>query len=163
MSSLTHRRTSAMIIATVAALAVTTTLTVSSATAAGARPRGPTGSVTTAEPAEQTLLRWINDTRAVIGVGPVVVDGYLDAYARGHAVAMAQAGQLFHSDIGSLLGPYGAVVENVAYASDAASAHAAFLASGFHYENIVDPGSHRVGIGLQAGGPWMFAVYVFAD
>ena len=97
-----------------------------------------------------------------VGAPPVARDGGLDAYARSHATAVAQAGTLFHSDITALLGVYTAAVENVRYAADPASVHAQFLTSAFHYQNLTHPGYRWVGIGAVDTGGTIFAVYVFA-
>ena len=115
------------------------------------------------DPPEAQLFELVNDARARAGVAGVARDPYLDAYARRHAAAVAHAGQLFHSDLSSLLALYTAVAENVAYGGDAGAAHAAFLRSAPHHHNIVYPGYHRVGIGAQPSGGRLFAVYVFAD
>jgi uncharacterized protein YkwD len=144
---------------TIAALAAVTT-------GAGATPSAGTNqraSEAAADPgAEEHLLVFINSARGAVGAPAVTRDGDLDAYARRHAVAVAQAGTLFHSDISALLGVYTAVAENVGYGPDPASVHAQFVASPFHYQNLTDPGYRRVGIGVVHIGGATFAVYVFA-
>jgi uncharacterized protein YkwD len=76
---------------------------------------------------------------------------------------MAEQGFLEHSDIGSLLGPWSRVGENVAQNWSVTAAHNALVASPGHYGNLTSPNFTHIGVGvwIEPNGK-LWTTHVFA-
>ena len=99
------------------------------------------------------LLHRLNDERSARGLGPLQWDGTLANYAAAWSRDMSQHG-FRHSNIGSLLGPYNFVGENIAKGSRGVTAgalHNAWMHSDGHRENILGRAYTRVGVGAYCG------------
>lgn len=111
-------------------------------------------------PMAADLLVRLNQERAARGVGPLAWDGSLAGYASMWSADMSVHG-FRHSNIGSLLGPYNFVGENIAMGSrgvTAGSLHNAWMHSDGHRANMLNPGFTRVGIGAYCapnGSLWL--------
>lgn len=98
---------------------------------------------------EDEFVAKINDLRASQGLGQLQVHDQLTAKARDWAATMAEAGDIWHSNL-----PDGITVqwrrlgENVGMGGTVDALHQAFIDSPSHYENLVDPGFRYVGIGV---------------
>jgi hypothetical protein len=91
----------------------------------------------------------INAVRASRGIGPLAVDGQLSAVARSWAQAMSASGTLQHNPaLGSQVGGWRTLGENVGTGSSLDSIEAAFEGSPHHLENMVDPAFNAVGVGV---------------
>ncbi|MBI3385816.1 CvpA family protein [Candidatus Gottesmanbacteria bacterium] len=117
--------------------------------------------LTVDEAAEAKMLTLVNSERAKAGVGPPVVDSKLTAVARAHSMDMFVRHYFSHvtpdgQDLGARLAAggvsYAYAGENIAYAPDVDAAHQGLMNSPEHKKNILDPGFHRVGIGIVNGG-----------
>lgn len=114
---------------------------------------------------ENEFVTRINALRADHGLGTLQIHGQLTAKARDWAETMAEAGQIWHSNL-----PDGVTVqwkrlgENVGMGGTVDALHQAFIDSPSHYENLVDPGFRYVGIGvfLDADGT-VFVSEVFME
>lgn len=127
----------------------------------------PTTTTTTAAggfvgSAENEFASSINSYRSSNGLPAISRNGSLDSYARSWAQHMAANGGLSHSDIGSLLGQWSAVGENVGVGHSVSSLFGAFVDSPDHKSNIVGEFTH-VGIGVykDADGA-LWTTHVFA-
>lgn len=112
--------------------------------------------------AEWDFFSRTNAERSRIGVGALRRDGSLDAYAREHAVQMMNAGRIYHSEIGVLLGGWWTVGENVGVGPAVAPIHQALLDSPPHYANISHSPFTAMGVGVVAdaqGRIWTVHVY----
>jgi uncharacterized protein YkwD len=119
------------------------------------------------------LVSAINGARAANGLQALDVDVRLSTAARGQSIYLASAGMLDHS------GPDGASVstrlarqgfhghmvgENLAAGMGPAATVSAWLASPGHRENLLEPGYHRLGVGVAMGSlDGMDAPFVTAD
>lgn len=112
--------------------------------------------------AEEQFLALTNQVRASVGVGGLIRLPALDNYARAHAVWMAQTGLLQHSNINSLLGPYGAVAENISYGWTVESMEQGLAASPPHFANMTNPGLPYVGVGVVWADGVLWTVHVYA-
>jgi uncharacterized protein YkwD len=114
--------------------------------------------------AAASFLALTNQARAEVGVAPLQLDGSLSAYARNHAMAMAAAGHLYHSEIKSLLGPWSLVGENVGVGPTVNAIQNALLASPSHYQNLSDAAFSSMGIAvfIDSAGR-MYTVHVFGN
>ncbi len=113
----------------------------------------PSGSSKLGQMAGDLLTR-LNQERAARGIGPLQWDGRLAGYASIWSANMSGHG-FRHSNIGSLLGPYNFVGENIAMGSrgvTAGSLHNAWMHSDGHRANILNRGFTRVGIGAYCAG-----------
>ena len=64
---------------------------------------------------------------------------------------MGSSSDLYHSNIGSLLGPYDYIGENIATGSagvPASALHVGWMHSQDHRDNILSPGFQNVGVGV---------------
>jgi uncharacterized protein YkwD len=109
--------------------------------------------------AEDAALLLTNQLRASRGLGPVVPDATMTAFAQSWSVTMSQSG-FRHSG-----GPY---AENVGWYSGASSPeaaalglHDAFLASPSHLANMVNPAWTTVGVGIHTDGTSWYITLVF--
>jgi uncharacterized protein YkwD len=112
--------------------------------------------------AEEQFLAMTNQVRASVGVGPLVRLPALDDYARGHALWMAQTGLLQHSNIGALLGPYGAVAENISMGYTVESMEGGLAASPPHFANMTNAGLPYTGVGVVWSDGVLWTVHVYA-
>jgi uncharacterized protein YkwD len=121
------------------------------------------GAADAASPDGQSFLL-LNGVRADLGLPGLRYDTGLSAYAIAHAQAMAQAGSLYHSSIGSLLGhPWSNVGENVGVGGSVYQIHVALVYSPGHYANMTNPAFTAVGVGVAADASGrLFICHVFA-
>jgi uncharacterized protein YkwD len=111
---------------------------------------------------EDAFWQLTNATRASIGAGALRFDAGLQAYARQQAHAMADAGQIFHSNISNLLGAWSLVGENVGVGPSVGAINNALIASPGHYRNISDPAFTAMGVGVVIDGAGrVFTAHVF--
>jgi uncharacterized protein YkwD len=114
-------------------------------------------------PAEDEFVNLTNSARAAVGLASLQTDAGLHDYAVNQALAMAAAGQIYHSDISVLLGAWYTVGENVGVGPAVGPIQAALLASPGHYANIVHGAYTVMGVGVvvdAAGRVW--TAHVFA-
>jgi hypothetical protein len=110
---------------------------------------------------EVELIELINSERAQAGLDQLIPSEQLSQVARGHSMDMA-TNQFFshHSpttgDLGSRLRssaiPYRRAGENIALDHSVGEAHQAFMSSPHHRENVLDPSSTHVGVGIVQAG-----------
>ena len=95
----------------------------------------------------------VNDSRAAYGLAGLETDAELQAVARRHADRMAERGAIYHSgDLGGRLSwGWWAWGENVGHGSSVGRLHSAFISSGSHRANILDPSFNYVGVGVAFG------------
>lgn len=112
--------------------------------------------------AENEFASSINSYRDSNGLPALSRNGSLDSYARSWAEQMAANGGLSHSDVGSLLGQWSAVGENIGVGYSVGSLFGAFVDSPDHQSNIVGDFTH-VGIGVyQDADGALWTTHVFA-
>lgn len=112
--------------------------------------------------AENEFASSINSYRSSDGLPALSRSGSLDSYARSWAEQMAANGGLSHSDVGSLLGQWGAVGENIGVGYSVSALFGAFVDSPDHHSNIVGDFTH-VGIGVyQDADGALWTTHVFA-
>ncbi len=106
------------------------------------------------------LMTRLNQERALRGLHALTWDSSLATYAAGWSKNMALYG-FRHSNIGSLLGPYNFIGENIAMGGPGTTAgalHNAWMNSPGHRSNILAPGFTRIGIGVYCssdGSMWL--------
>lgn len=112
--------------------------------------------------AESDFASRINSLRSSEGLAGLQRSGSLDSYARDWAKQMGQSGSLAHSNIGSLLGPWGAVGENVGVGGSVSVIFDALVGSSGHHDNMVGDWTHMgVGVWRDAEGAlWTCHVFV---
>ena len=123
--------------------------------------------------AEAALLSLVNQVRRHHRLPPLIMDASLRQAARSHSRDMASRGFIGHGSAGGtsfadrLAGFVSAgtfVGENVTLARSAEQAHSAFVASGAHLRNILEPRFRRVGIGVAGAGELgLFITQDFAE
>lgn len=114
---------------------------------------------------EAEFVGLINSLRAEHGLTQLEIHGELVSKAREWARTMAEAGDIFHSNL-----PDGITVrwkklgENVGMGGTVSSLNQAFIASPSHFENLVDPEFRQLGVGvfLDADGT-IFVSEVFME
>ena len=159
---------------------VATTTTAAATTTTTAPPPPPPPPTTTAPPPPATTSTTsagggfnssheadfrarINGLRSGVGVAALAGDGGLDGYARNWAQHMAQTGDFSHSDIGSLLGPWSTVGENIAWGYSVESMFNGLVGSSGHYGNMVNPSFTHFGVGVWvAADGRIWTAHVFA-
>ncbi len=104
------------------------------------------------------LFARLNDERRARGLPSLRWNGTLATYASNWSRMMASS-SMHHSDIGSLLGSFDYVGENIAYGHGApeSSLHVAWMQSQDHRDNMLSPGFTDVGIGMYCaadGSMW---------
>jgi uncharacterized protein YkwD len=153
---------------TTTAAPITTTTTAAMVTTAPPTTTTTTVPATTAAagsfsaPAESDFISKINALRSSVGVAGLASNAELNNYARWWAKQMADSGNFSHSDIGSLLGPWSTVGENIGYGPSVTSVFNALVASPGHYNNMVDPRFTSVGVGAyvdSTGRIWTAHVF----
>lgn len=98
---------------------------------------------------ESEFVAMINDLRQSEGLGTLEVHEQLTAKARDWSHTMAEAGEIWHSEL-----PDGITVnwkrlgENVGMGGSVEALHQAFIDSPGHYQNLIDPGFRHVGLGV---------------
>lgn len=98
---------------------------------------------------ESEFVTMINDLRQSEGLGTLEVHEQLTAKARDWSHTMADAGEIWHSEL-----PDGITVnwkrlgENVGMGGSVEALNQAFIDSPGHYENLIDPGFRHVGLGV---------------
>jgi uncharacterized protein YkwD len=122
--------------------------------------------------AENELLEWANQNRALAGVPPLRMEESLREAARAHARRMVQSGQLEHQLSGepSLLERIAEVSplkmdragENIAYATCALSANDVLMRSTPHRENLLDRGFNVAGVAAIWSKGRLYVVEDFA-
>ncbi len=122
-------------------------------------------------PAEQEILRLLNQERHARGLGTLVADERLQRAARKHSALMASLGQVEHRMDGeprlSVRLDEQAVRfdmsgENVARTSSPERAHTALMNSPGHRANILDPSFNAVGIGVVKMSDGIYVTQDFA-
>lgn len=101
------------------------------------------------------LVALANKVREAEGIAPLAVSGSLTSHAESWAQHLAASQGLGHSDIGSLLGSWSTVGENVAAGQPTAPAmHAAWMGSSAHRANLLNPAFTHVGVAvvIDSGG-----------
>ncbi|HEY5650382.1 MAG TPA: S-layer homology domain-containing protein [Acidimicrobiia bacterium] len=137
----------------VAAMAIMTSMTLGSSPAIAAIDPGS---------AEAQFIDLINGERTARGLNPLSVDPALTAGARQQAVAIRDAGRLFHNpDLGSVTSGWSWIGENVGYGYDVANLHQAFMDSSGHRANILKSGATHIGLGVVVDGSTVWVVEVF--
>ena len=86
----------------------------------------------------------------------------LKTYARDWTYHMSDTNTFAHSDIGSLLGSWSTVGENIAYGWSVTSMHNALVNSPGHYANLTSPNFTHIGVGVwvESGGK-IWTTHVF--
>ena len=111
--------------------------------------------------AEARLLAMVNRERRIRGLSPLISDHSLRLAARRHAQDMALRGYVGHDSLSGqtirdrlagFLRPGSRIGENVAMVQSVEEGQRAFVASQPHLQNMLDPGFHRVGIGVTTAG-----------
>jgi uncharacterized protein YkwD len=110
---------------------------------------------------EDQFFALTNAARAAVRVAPLALDPDLDAYANVHVRLMAKNGQISHSNIASLLGPWWMVGENVGTGPNAPAIQAAYEHSPSHYQNITDSAFKYVGVGVVTVDGRIYTVEVY--
>lgn len=111
--------------------------------------------------AEGDFASRINSYRSGNGLSGLSRDGALDSYARSWAQTLAERGELSHSDIGSLLGSWSAVGENVGMGGSVDGIFDALASSAGHRDNMLGDFTH-FGIGVyQDSGGTLWTAHVF--
>lgn len=123
-------------------------------------PPAPSGYFDSA--AETDFASRINSVRASAGVAGLAGNADLNNYARWWARHMAESGNFAHSNIGSLLGQWSIVGENIGYGPSVQSVFQALVNSPSHYNNMVEPRFTAVGVGVfvdASGKLWTAHVF----
>jgi uncharacterized protein YkwD len=113
-----------------------------------------------------TAVRATNAARDAHDRKPLKVDGCLHGFAVRQARAMAEAGDIFHQDLGKILKKCNLsfVGENVAYGYPTGKAvvNQGWMRSEGHRDNILNPGFKLVAVGARrdGAGTW-YAAQVF--
>ena len=95
-----------------------------------------------------------NDERAWYGSRPLETDGHLESIATGWAYELVGRGHLAHNpylaeQVGEWWAWWG---ENVGFGRSVRAVHRAWVSSGYHYANMVDPAFSRIGVGVAYDG-----------
>lgn len=108
-----------------------------------------------ADPAEDAgVAAWlVNQSRSDHGVHRLMPDRELQILANRQANRMAANGYVYHSGNlgGQLSWGWHAWSENVGYGPSVGWIHGAFMNSGHHAANILDPAYNYVGVGVAYG------------
>lgn len=111
--------------------------------------------------AESQFASSINSYRSSNGASALTRDASLDGYARWWAKELAEAQELSHSHIASLLDPWSAVGENVGVGPTVPAIFDALVASPGHRKNMLSDFTH-VGVGVyedSRGALWTAHVF----
>jgi uncharacterized protein YkwD/uncharacterized membrane protein required for colicin V production len=118
----------------------------------------------TADPAdEEAMLTLVNQERTSRGIKPLVMDQKIRHEARAYSQEMFQHGYFSHIDpegnnpferMTAAGIKYDVAGENLALAPTLQLAHQGLMNSPPHRANILDPSFHKIGIGIENGGPY---------
>jgi len=112
--------------------------------------------VTTPAADARAAAALISRYRAAYGLGPVRVDGQLNAPAEQQARAIAQAGSLSHGDFAGRMASFGVrgkAAENLSYGlGSVEQVIAQWQASAGHNANLLMPEFTRIGLGRADAG-----------
>jgi hypothetical protein len=112
-----------------------------------------------AGPNEGDLFGAVNSARAAAGLPAYAYAGDLAAAARGQAERMAASGELYHNpNLGSEVGGWSRIGENVAFAGDWRGAHEVLMNSSAHRAQILDSGYTQMGVGTAVDSEGMLWV-----
>lgn len=112
--------------------------------------------------AESDFASKINSYRGANGKGSLKRDSSLNSYARSWAKKMGQSGGLSHSNIASLIPPWGAVGENVGTGGSVNAIFDALKGSSGHRANMLGDFTH-FGVGVwRDGNGVLWTAQVFA-
>lgn len=121
---------------------------------------GPSGGFNAA--AENDFASRINSFRGANGGSSLSRSGSLDSYARSWAKKMAENGSISHSNIGSLLGDWSSVGENVGVGSSVGAIFDSLVGSAPHKSNMLGDFTHfGIGVYQDAAGT-LWTTHVFA-
>lgn len=119
-------------------------------------PGGPNGDM------ESQFASLVNSYRSGNGLGGLTRDGSLDSYARSWSERLAANGGLSHSDIGSLLGSWSSVAENVGMGGSVDAVFNALAGSSGHRANMLGGYTHfGIGVWVDSSGT-VWTTHVFA-
>lgn len=111
--------------------------------------------------AESDFAGRINSLRGDNGKSALTRDSNLNSYARNWSREMAEQGSLHHSNIGSLLGPWSAVGENIAVGGSVGQMFNGLVNSPDHYDNMLGEWTHfGVGVWIDGNGT-LWTTHVF--
>lgn len=112
--------------------------------------------------AESAFVADINTLRATRGLRPLQVRPNLIRKSRNWAGTMAAARRIWHSRISDgVTGNWRKLGENVGMGPSEPALHAAFVASGSHFRNLVDPHFTYVGVGVVEANGLIFVAQTF--
>lgn len=112
--------------------------------------------------AENEFASRINSYRSSSGLAALSRSGSLDSYARSWAKKMAENGSISHSNIGSLLGEWSSVGENVGVGNSVGAIFDSLVASAPHKSNMLGDFTHMgIGVYQDASGN-LWTTHVFA-
>ena len=113
--------------------------------------------------AEDAFVARIAQERAAAGLPGLAVASDLQEVARRHAQRMLERGTKFHNpNLGSEVGGWALLAENVGFGPTVEALHEAFMASSSHRANILNTDVTQVGIGVVRGGDGrLYVVQVF--
>lgn len=119
--------------------------------------------VANAGPGESSFVSRINSERTSRGRRAYAVRGDLTSVARSHAARMAARRDIYHNpNLGSQVGNWRALGENVGRGGDVSSIHGAFMSSSSHRGNILSSTYTEVGVGTATGGDGLlYVVQIF--
>lgn len=112
--------------------------------------------------AETMLAAETNQLRVSLDLPQLALDVSLRDYARRHAEDMAETGNLAHSDIGDLLGPWLIVGENLGRDGSAVAIFDGLAGSPDHYALLVDSDFTATGVGAvvaEDGTLWVCQIF----
>ncbi|HZJ27427.1 MAG TPA: CAP domain-containing protein, partial [Acidimicrobiia bacterium] len=105
-----------------------------------------------------------NSVRAGRGLPALESDGGLSNKASGWAQTMANAGDIFHSNLpDGVSANWHRLGENVGMGPDTGSIAQALINSPGHYANLIDPGFRYVGVGVVSTADTCFVSEVFME
>ena len=112
--------------------------------------------------AESDFASRINSYRGSNGLSSLSRSGSLDSYARSWSKKMAENGSISHSNIGSLLGDWSSVGENVGVGSSVGAIFDSLVGSAPHKSNMLGDFTHfGIGVYQDAAGT-LWTTHVFA-
>ena len=116
-------------------------------------------------PTEELFVEAINQLRAEVGVGPLVVHSELSHLSRGWTAMMVSANRLVHADpiSGGFTEPWRRFGENIGYSWSVDSLMNAFRTSPGHYANLIDPDYNYVGVGVVWVGGTLWTTHRFVE
>jgi uncharacterized protein YkwD len=111
---------------------------------------------------ESAFIADINTLRAGRRLPPLEVHPGLTRKSRKWAATMAASRRIWHSRVSSDVNvAWRKLGENVGMGRDQSGLHAAFVASGTHLANLIDPAFRYVGLGVVASGGILYVSQVF--